>query len=71
MLGSVLAPEKAYPEAEKILNSLIPFSDEIISPVFSLVDVSEAIENLRGAKKGLKAILIPRVKGEKDENGKY
>lgn len=71
VLGSVLAPEKAYPEAEKILNSLIPFSDEIISPVFSLVDVSEAIENLRGAKKGLKAILIPRVKGEKDENGKY
>lgn len=57
IVGSALAPEACFFEAENILNSIIEKSDLLIAPIFKLEQYDDAIKNLRFQKKGLKAIF--------------
>lgn len=58
VMGSALAPASSYKEAEEILNSLVPFHSELISPLFKLEQYKTAIHNLRTDKHGLKAMFV-------------
>ena len=58
VMGSALAPASTYPEAEEILNSLVSFHEELISPLFKLEQYEKAIHNLKTDKHGLKAMFV-------------
>lgn len=56
-IGSVLATSKYYKSAEKILDYVKDYYNDIICPIFSIDEAQKAIDNVANKKLGLKTII--------------
>ena len=56
-IGTVLATAKYYKTAEKVLDSVKEFYDEIINPIYSIDEANDAINNVANIKNGLKTLI--------------
>ena len=56
-IGSVLATAKYYKLAEKVLDSVKEYYEDIICPIYNLDEAQKAIDNVANKKQGLKTII--------------